>query len=215
MPDHAPEPTSARDIANVAEAMVIGLPQSVTSMLLCVSLGQCEDSTGQGREVWADRDLESVVSATNYIRSDFVAPFRKAVGGMSEAMTTAHAQMDNVLRETLAKAKFITSTAEQEAIVDCVRFTQDALEPAIIKFLDALFTQVVAQEKAASELAKNVDASALSQIDVLSRQINFIAVNASVEAARVGEKGRGFATEIKALSEQSREAVDRIRMALS
>lgn len=218
MPDQTSTAENAREIANVAEGIVVSLPQCMTSLLLCVALGDSHDATGQNRPKWSEREMACVSRASQYIRTDFKARFEKAAGELSAAMKTAHTQLDDVLRDALERVQSISRAADQDAIVDCAQFTQEAVAPAVTGFLDALFTQVVAHEKAAAKLAKDVDASALTQIDVLSRQINFIAVNASVEAARVGDKGRGFAiiaTEIKALSEQSREAVDRIRMALS
>jgi len=51
----------------------------------------------------------------------------------------------------------------------------------------------------------------------LSEQSNLLAVNASIEAARAGDQGRGFsvvAQEIKSLAEQSREATVQVRSIL-
>lgn len=51
-------------------------------------------------------------------------------------------------------------------------------------------------------------------IDNISRQTNLLALNASIEAARAGEAGRGFAVvagEIRDLSEQTNESLERIR----
>jgi methyl-accepting chemotaxis protein len=57
----------------------------------------------------------------------------------------------------------------------------------------------------------------VATVQDLADQSNLLAVNASIEAARAGDQGKGFAVvayEIKALSDQSREATDQIRTIL-
>lgn len=54
----------------------------------------------------------------------------------------------------------------------------------------------------------------ISAVDELSAQSNLLAVNASIEAAKAGEHGRGFsvvAQEVKSLSEQSKQATAKVR----
>lgn len=58
----------------------------------------------------------------------------------------------------------------------------------------------------------------INTVEDLSEQSNLLAVNASIEAAKVGEHGKGFAVvaqEIKNLSEQSKEATARVRTILT
>jgi len=57
----------------------------------------------------------------------------------------------------------------------------------------------------------------ISSVQDLADQSNLLAVNASIEAARAGDQGKGFAVvahEIKALSDQSKEATDQVRAIL-
>lgn len=64
----------------------------------------------------------------------------------------------------------------------------------------------------ANEEAKNTD-SILKFIRGIANQTNLLGLNASIEAARTGEAGRGFsvvAQEIRKLSNSSNESIDRI-----
>lgn len=58
----------------------------------------------------------------------------------------------------------------------------------------------------------------ISSVDDLAEQSNLLAVNASIEAAKAGEHGKGFgvvAREVKSLAEQSRQATRQVRTILS
>jgi methyl-accepting chemotaxis protein len=58
----------------------------------------------------------------------------------------------------------------------------------------------------------------VQSVGAIAEQSNLLAVNASIEAAKAGEYGRGFsvvASEVKALAQQSKEATDRIRQILA
>ena len=58
----------------------------------------------------------------------------------------------------------------------------------------------------------------INNVNDIADQSNLLAVNAAIEAARAGEQGKGFAVvaqEIKALSEQSKQATVRVRTILT
>lgn len=71
-------------------------------------------------------------------------------------------------------------------------------------------------EKAITDSQHVKDINALTEeILSISSQTNLLALNASIEAARAGEAGKGFAVvadEIRELADNSRKAVDKIRL---
>ena len=58
----------------------------------------------------------------------------------------------------------------------------------------------------------------IASVDDLAEQSNLLSVNASIEATKAGEQGKGFlvvAHEIKSLAEQSRQATKQVRTILN
>lgn len=71
-----------------------------------------------------------------------------------------------------------------------------------------------------NELKKNVDniTQIVSIVSGIAKQINLLALNASIEAARAGDAGRGFAVvaeEVRKLSEETNQAVNQINGSLT
>src|SRR5690606_18651776 len=66
---------------------------------------------------------------------------------------------------------------------------------------------------------KNIQIGEIVQsVNAIAEQSNLLAVNASIEAAKAGDHGRGFsvvASEVKALAQQSKQATEQIRSILT
>ena len=93
----------------------------------------------------------------------------------------------------------------------------------VTSLLQNLEEEMSSNMQNAQELKENMEESAsnttevtkiLASIDDIAKQTQLLALNASIEAARASEHGRGFsvvAEEVKKLSEKSMEAVENIR----
>ncbi len=207
--------STVRDIANEAEARVVGLPQSILASLLRLSLagdhGQPIDppatSAGTG-----DPD-----AALAYLTNDFSELYRSAAGSIPDDLGAARTALTDALGKVLRDLPAPGDQVDGAILANLAVQTESSVQPAVAAFLSAMFDHVVECERVAAKRAKDVDATALSQIDLITSKINLIAINASVEAARAGEVGRGFAViaaEIQELSQQSKDAVERIRSVL-
>ncbi len=208
---------SPRTIANKAEEAVVSLPLSISSLLLHDMIAR--DGSAQTRARTGDNDnLSEITLAQAYLSQDFAAAFRASAGDLSDALELHRNRLAVELAKVLDTLEQIADDSDVNRFAELADHVRTTIAPCVSAFLGALFDQVVEFERNAAKIAKDVDADALIEIDSIARQINLIAVNASVEAARAGEAGKGFAViaaEIKALSDKSREAVDRMRTALA
>ncbi|MEP5009658.1 methyl-accepting chemotaxis protein [Roseobacter sp.] len=205
---------SPRDVANKAESMVVSLPQRAISFMLCSSLECLSDAECAERAKAQAQDLRAMKDAVRYVGKEFPLDFKEVAGAFSGELEAAMAALDEALSGLCDRLPQGQGDVAPELLFELKTDVETKVAPAVSAFLSALFDSVVASEKSSSKLAKDVDSSALMEIDAISRKINFIAVNASVEAARVGDAGKGFAViaaEIKDLSQQSRVAVERMR----
>lgn len=106
-------------------------------------------------------------------------------------------------KEIMSRAKemYSSSVASRNQTNEVYSSTKESLELAI------------ADSKAVNEISVLTD-----EILAISSQTNLLALNASIEAARAGEAGRGFAVvadEIRALADNTKDAVDKIQKVTS
>ncbi len=110
--------------------------------------------------------------------------------------------------------------APARAIEDMVNYGYSEFHYRAVELTEAMrgaYEEIIAKEKEAARAARGAAQSAVDRIDTISRTVRLIAVNASVEAARAGDSGRGFtviAQEIKSLSEATEAASKDVRYSI-
>ena len=137
------------------------------------------------------------------------------VGELSGGIATALAAVSGI-------RKMLQEIAAGHRAPDKLRaahdYQNDHVFPAITGFLAAFAAALDAREQAEVTEERHVLQSAVTNIDQINGCIGLIAVNASIEAARAGDAGRGFsviASEIQQLSRKSRDVLTGIRGQLS
>ena len=134
---------------------------------------------------------------------DATPDIRTAIDDVSTAIN----EMRDVFRSLGAQVTI-------EAIANGYRIQSEQIFPSFSRFLDVLAKALEIHEEEEELQSKKVVDDALHQFDKVSDTINIIAINASVEAARLGDSGRGFsviADEIKQLSKRAKERAKVIR----
>ncbi len=170
-----------------------------------------------------DRQLRAAVSGLSTSAAELAA-----VAGEVAAAASQTAAATN---ETTATVEEVRQTAllAQERAVEASDLARQVVETSKVGELSARsnqshFEQILADMDDVAEAIVRLDEQVQSVGDVmvtvndLAEQSNLLAVNASIEAVKSGEAGKGFnvvAQEVKSLARQSKQAVSQVRAVLT
>lgn len=131
--------------------------------------------------------------------------------------TTTVEEVKQTVHVSSQKAKYVSETAQNAAQVSN-RGT--GLVNETIEGVNNIQQQMEYIAETIVKLSEHnqVIGEIIAAVDDISEQANLLAVNASIEASKAGEYGKGFlvvAQEIKNLAEQSKQATKQVRTILS
>jgi methyl-accepting chemotaxis protein len=151
-----------------------------------------------------------------------------AVASQVAAATAQTAAATNETTATVEEVKQ-TATLAQEKAAEASELSEEVAERCKYGMESArqnlsMFERIQADMVLVAESIDRLNEQAGSVGDIiatvndLAEQSNLLSVNASIEAAKAGEQGKGFtvvAQEVKNLAEQSKQAVAQVRSVLS
>ncbi|MGH7715748.1 MAG: methyl-accepting chemotaxis protein, partial [Vulcanimicrobiaceae bacterium] len=167
--------------------------------------------------------IEQAIAQLSAATAEIVAGTTQQAAGVQEQAAA--------VAETVATVEEIAQTAEQfseraKAVSDSSRRATDggAVGRRSVENTIAVMSEIKTRTEsiAQSILSLAGQAQAIGEIIMvvndLAEQTNILALNASIEATRAGEQGKGFsvvAAEIKALADQSKKSTVQVRQILS
>jgi methyl-accepting chemotaxis protein len=201
---------------------------------LLASLGQMQgalsaETERQRREsATKDRDRAEEIARRERVESE-VAEFRVAIGGilrdfgtMTERMTGTAQMLSTIAEDTDARAKGAAQSADRtsqnvESVAGATKQLGDSVNEITRQLAQARSVVETATKVAGTangmvvglaDSARQID-GVVNLIRAIAEQTNLLALNATIEAARAGEAGRGFAvvaSEVKTLATQTAKA---------
>jgi hypothetical protein len=162
----------------------------------------------------------SVIAASSEQISATASELAAAAAQAAAAVAETTVTVEEVKQTAMVAADKARMVANQAQSTSEVASTGTQAVAETIERMEAIRAQMETVAEAVVRLSEHSQAigEIISAVDDLAEQSNLLAVNASIEAAKAGEHGKGFgvvAQEVKSLAEQSKEATRQVRVILN
>ena len=164
----------------------------------------------EGNELNIDR-LNSAITKIQETIEDLATILAEQSSAINETTTTIQ-ELSYTGEQTMEKAHMVVNSAEHS-----MQISENG-QQAVKRSVDEMISIRQKVEKIASQIL-SLSAQTqkigiiISKVDEIAEQTNLLSLNASIEAAKAGDSGKGFsvvASEIRKLAEQSQQAVSEI-----
>ncbi|MEM8871254.1 MAG: methyl-accepting chemotaxis protein [Pseudomonadota bacterium] len=203
--------SSLHSVVEELDIQLSPLSTALLGMLVDINLSAGQDPDA-GARIKAGQDLvNGVISRMGGVLE---VEFTRSGTALPADLKEQAAELCATLRAALRQLSPTPVDTPPEAVAAIADLVRNKLQGQVGTLRKGLADLIVGASAQTGRHSSGLDHTAIEQIDNISSRINLIAINASIEAARVGEAGRGFAviaSEIQDLSQQSQQAVRDIR----
>ena len=208
---------SAENLSSTGERIVIGMAVVVLLAIVAGALLPVLTTRKVGRQ------LRAAVTSLGSSSAEILAVVSQVAASAAQTAASTNETTVTVeeVKQTAVLAHEKSSSAAEGAqranqMIEAARVSMDETVSSMERMQGQmdLVSQTIDRLDEQTQAAGDVIAS----VNDLAEQSNLLSVNASIEAAKAGEYGKGFtvvAQEVKSLAEQSKQAVAQVRTMLS